>query len=46
MPNIVKCFSTSRKAATTYSALLKVSMMDWDSLNRWSLVDLALMKPD
>ena len=39
-------FSTSRKAATTCSSLLKLSLMDWDSLNRWSLVDLALLKPD
>ena len=28
-------FSTSRKAATTCSPLFKLSMMDWDSLNRW-----------
>ena len=39
-------FSTSRKAATICSPLLKLTMMDWDSLNRWSLVDLALLKPD
>ena len=39
-------FSTSRKSATTCSPLLKISMMDWDSLNRWSSVDLALLKPD
>ena len=39
-------FSTSRKAATTSSPLLKLSMMGWDSLNRWSSVDLALLKPD
>ena len=39
-------FSTSRKAATTCSPLLKLSMMDWDSLNMWSSVDLALLKPD
>ena len=40
-------FSTSGKAATPCSPLLKVSMMDWDwdSLNRWSSVDLALLKP-
>ena len=37
-------FSMSRKAATTCSPLLKLSMMDWDSLNRWSLVDLAPLK--
>ena len=36
MPNIVKCFFP----------LLKLSMMDWDSLNKWSSVDLALLKPD
>ena len=35
-------FSTSRKAATTCSPLLKPSMMDWDSLNRWSSVDFAV----
>ena len=28
-------FSTSRKVATTCSLLLKLSMMDWNSLNRW-----------
>ena len=39
-------FSTSRKSATTCHPLLKISMMDWDSLNRWSSVDLALLKPD
>ena len=39
-------FLTSRKAATTCSPLLKLSMMDWDSLKRWSSVDLALLKPD
>ena len=35
-----------KKAATTCSPLLKLSIMDWDSLKRWSLVDLALLKPD
>ena len=44
MPNIA--FSMSRKAATTCSPLLRFSRVDWDSLNRWSLVDLALLKPD
>ena len=39
-------FSTSRKAATTCSLLLKLSMMDWDNLNRWSSVNLALLEPD
>ena len=39
-------FSTSRKAAITCSPLLKLSMMDWDSLNRQSSVDLVLLKPD
>ena len=39
-------FSSSRKAATTCSHLLKLSMMDWDSLNRWPSVDLVLLKPD
>ena len=28
-------FFTSRKAATTCSPLSKLSMMVWDSLNRW-----------
>ena len=46
VPNIIKSFSTSRKAATTCSPLLKLSMMDWDSLKRWSSVDLAVLKPD
>ena len=47
MPNVVKSFSMSRKAATICSPLLKLSMMDWDSLKRWSsVVDLALLKPD
>ena len=41
-----KAFSTSRKAATTCSPLLKLSMMDWDSLKRWSSVGLAFLKPD
>ena len=41
-----KAFSTSRKAATTCSPLLKLSIMDWDSLKRWSSVDLAFLKPD
>ena len=41
-----KAFSTSRKVATTCSPLLKLSMMDWDNLKRWSSVDLALLKPD
>ena len=35
-----------KKAATTCSPLLKLSMMDWDSLTRWSVVDLVLLKPD
>ena len=39
-------FSTSRKTATACSPLLKLSMMDWDSLNRWPSVDLARLKPD
>ena len=41
-----KAFLMSRKAATTCSPLLKLSMMDWDSPHRWSSVDLALLKPD
>ena len=43
---LLKAFSMSRKAATTCSNLLKLSMMDWDSLKRWSSVDLALLKSD
>ena len=47
MPNIAKCFLDVKKAVTTCSRLLlKISMMDWDSLNSWSSVDLALLKPD
>ena len=46
MPNTVKYFFEVKKAATTCSPLLKLSIMDWDSLNRWSSVDLALLKPD
>ena len=41
-----KAFPTSRKAATACSPLLKLSMIDWDSLKSWSSVDLALLKPD
>ena len=41
-----KAFLTSRKAATACFPLLKLSMMDWDSLSRWPSVDLALLKPD
>ena len=41
-----KAFSTSRKAATTCSPMLKLSMVDWDSLRRWSPVDLAFLQPD
>ena len=43
---LFNAFSTSRKATTTCSPLLKLSMMNWDSLNMWSSVDLALLKPD
>ena len=46
MPNIVKSFFDVKKAATKCSPLLKLSIMDWDSLKRWSSVDLALLKPD
>ena len=46
VPNNVKSFTTSRKAAATCSLLLKLSMMDWDSLKRWSSVDLVLLNPD
>ena len=41
-----KAFSTSRKAATTCSPLLKLSITDWKSLKRWSSVDLFCLKPD
>ena len=41
-----KAFSTSRKATATCSLLLKLSITDWDSLTRWSSVDLAFLKPD
>ena len=37
---------TARKAATTCSPVLKLSMMDWDRRNRWSSVDIAFLKPD
>ena len=46
MPNIVKSFFDGKKAATTYSPLLKLSTKDLNSLKRWSSVDLALLKPD
>ena len=46
MPNIVNTFSMSRKAAISYSPLLKLSMMDWDSLNKCSSIDLGFLKPD
>ena len=46
MPNTDNSFSMSRKAVTTYSPLWKLSMIDWDSLNKWLSVDLALLKPD
>ena len=36
----------SKNIATTCSPLLKLFMMDWDSLKKVSLVDLALLKPD
>ena len=39
-----KAFSTLRKAVTTCSLLLKLSMMDWDSLEK--VVIGRLLKPD
>ena len=39
-------FRRQEKQLITCSPLLKLSMMDWDSLNRLSSVDLALLKPD
>ena len=42
MPNVIKSFFD----ATTCSPLLKLSIMDWDSLKRWSSVDLAFLKLD
>ena len=41
-----KAFSASRKVGTTCCSLLKLSITDWDSLNRWLWVDLACLKPD
>ena len=41
-----KAFSMSGKAATTCSPLLKLSMMDWDSLKRFPSVDIVLLTPD
>ena len=41
-----KAFSTSRRAANTSSPLLKLSITDWESLRRWSSVDLFCLKPD
>ena len=44
---LLKAFSTSRKAATIRSPLLKLFMMDWgDSQKGWLSVDFALQKPD
>ena len=40
-----KAFSTWRKAATTCSPLLKLSITDWESLKRWSSVELFCLKP-
>ena len=44
MLNIVKSFFDLRKAATTCSPLSKLSMIDRDSLKRWSSVDLAFFE--
>ena len=46
MPNIVKSFFDVKKSSYYMFSLLKLSMMDWDSLKRWSSVDLAFLKPD
>ena len=46
MPNIVKSFFDIKKSGYYMFPLLKLSIMDWDSLKRWSSVDLALLKFD
>ena len=46
VPNIIECFFDVKKGGYYMFALLKLSIMDWDSLKRWSSVDLALLKPD
>ena len=45
VPNIVKCFFDVKKSS--YYVFSSVEAFHvWDSLNRWSSVDLALLKPD
>ena len=46
VPNIVKCFFDIKKSSYYMSSSAENSMMDWDSLDRCSLVDLTLLKPD
>ena len=46
MPNIVNGFFDVKKSSHYIPPLLKLSMMAWDGLNRWSSVDLALLIPD
>ena len=46
MPNIVKSFFDVKKGCYYMFPLLKLSIMDWDSLKRWSSADFALLKPD
>ena len=47
MPNIVKSFFEVKKSSyCMFSSVKAFSMMDWDSLKRWSSVDLAFLKPD
>ena len=45
MPNVVKCLFDVKKSSY-YMFSVEASMMDWDSLKRWSSVDLARLKPD
>ena len=45
MPNIVKSFFNVKKSRYYMFSSVKVSIMDSDSLKRWSLVDVAFLKP-
>ena len=46
VPIIVWSFSTSKKAATTCSPQMKLSITDWERLKRWSSVGLFCQKRD
>ena len=46
MPNIVKSFFDVKKSSYCMFSSVEAFYDDWDSLNRWSSVDLALLKPD